>query len=311
MTETGPVLDITGEIKSAPIVPVTSVAGRTLMLLVTIMAFLSCLTVGSVVLIQKSAVGWSADVGRELTIELRAVPGEVMDSNVRTAISLAESVPGVGHARALSQKEVENLLAPWLGQGLDLGALTLPQLIVVEIAEPKDLDLALLKKTISSIPGASLDTHAAWRQQLNVMAGTIVVSGLLVLGLILVATILAVVFATRGTMASSREIVDVLHFIGASNSFIANEFQRRFLTIGMTGGLIGGLMALVFFFMTGLVASTVLPSASSAQLGALFGRFALGLDGIFAILIIVPVVGGLTALTSRLTVRRFLQQISL
>ena len=168
----------------------------------------------------------------------------------------------------------------------------------------------MLNKAVSTIPGASLDTHAAWRQQLNVMAGTIVVSGLLVLGLILVATILAVVFATRGTMASSREIVDVLHFIGASNRFIADEFQRRFLTIGVTGGLFGGLGAIAFFLVAGLVVSTVLPSQSSAQLGALFGRFALGLDGIVAILFIVPVVGALTALTSRMTVRRFLAQIS-
>ena len=295
---------------TAPIVPVTSVAGRTLMLLVTIMTFLSCVTVGSVVLIQKSAIGWSADVGREVTIELRPVAGEVMESNLRTVVTLAESVPGVGRARALGDEEVRNLLTPWLGQGLDLSALKLPKLIVVEIAEPRELDRGMLAKTVATVPGATLNTHAAWREQLNVMTGTVVVSGLLVLGLILFATILAVVFATRGTMASSREIVDVLHFIGASNRFIAGEFQQRFLTIGMTGGAVGGFAALVFFLIASLVVSTVLPSESSAQLGALFGRFALGLDGILAIVIIVPVVGGLTALTSRLTVRRFLAQIS-
>lgn len=309
MTDTQGTED-TASVKAAPIVPVSSVAGRTLMLLVTIMTFLSCLTLGSVVLIQKSAVGWSADVGREVTIQLRQVTGEVMDSNVRTAIALAESVPGVGGARMLSHDEVKGLLAPWLGQGLDLDNLKLPELIVVEIAEPENLDIGMLSKAVSTIPGASLDTHAAWRQQLNVMAGTIVVSGLLVLGLILFATILAVVFATRGTMASSREIVDVLHFIGASNRFIADEFQRRFLTIGVTGGLFGGLGAIAFFLVAGLVVSTVLPNQSSIQLGALFGRFALGLDGILAILFIVPVVGALTALTSRVTVRRFLTQIS-
>lgn len=310
MTDPGAARQRTEGKGPAPIVPVTSVASRTLMLLVTIMTFLSCVTVGSVVLIQKSAIGWSADVGREVTIEIRPLIGEVMESNVRTVISLAESVPGVGRARALSQAEVKGLLTPWLGKGLDLANLKLPQLVIVEIAEPRELDISMLSQTIATVPGASLETHAAWRQQLNVMTGTVVVSGLLVLALILIATILAVVFATRGTMSSSREIVDVLHFIGASNRFIANEFQQRFLTIGMTGGAIGGVAALVFFLVAGLVVSTVLPDASSAQLGALFGRFALGLDGILAILIIIPVVGGLTALTSRLTVRRFLTQIS-
>src|SRR6185312_5420686 len=101
---------------------------------------------------------------------------------------------------------------------------------------------------------------AAWRQQLNVMAGTIVVSGLLVLTLIVVATVLAIVFATRGTMASNREIVDVLHFIGASNSFIAGEFQGRFLLIGFRGGIIGGLAAILFFIAIALFAGNIGPT---------------------------------------------------
>ena len=118
---------------------------------------------------------------------------------------------------------------------------------MVELADPTDADIDKLQRDLVAVKGASLDTHAAWRQQLNTMAGTIVVSGLLVLGLIVLATVLAIIFATRGTMASNREIVDVLHFIGASNSFIAGEFQGRFLSIGFRGGIVGGIAALAFF----------------------------------------------------------------
>ena len=53
--------------RTAPIVPERSVAGRTLVLLIAIMTFLSGVTLGGVVLVQKSAVAWSADVGREVT----------------------------------------------------------------------------------------------------------------------------------------------------------------------------------------------------------------------------------------------------
>jgi len=294
----------------APVVPGASVAGRTLMLLIAIMTFLSCVTLGAVVLIQKSALGWSAEVGRELTIQIRPMDGEDMKANLRTAVALAEATPGIGRAHALTDEESRALLQPWLGSDVDLTALDIPRLVVVEIADPRDLDLSMLEKSITTVPGASLDTHAAWRQELNVMAGTMVVSGLLVLALILVATILAVIFATRGTMASSREIVDVLHFIGAANAYIAGEFQHRFLRIGLTGGLIGGLAALAFFLATGAIVSTVLPARSSAQIAVLFGGFALGIDGVIGILAVVPVVAGLTALTSRLTVGRFLSQIS-
>jgi cell division transport system permease protein len=296
--------------RPSSVVPERSVAGRTLLLLIAIMTFLSGVTLGGVVLVQKSAIAWSSDVGREVTIQLRPVQGEVMESNLRTAVALAEGTPGVASARALTIEESEDLLAPWLGEGLDLSAIEIPRLVVVQLADPDEADIAKLEADLATVKGASLDTHAAWRQQLNTMAGTIVVSGLLVLALIVVATVLAIIFATRGTMASNREIVDVLHFIGASNSFIAGEFQERFLMIGFRGGILGGFAALVFFLMVSLAVGNVVSADASLQLGVLFGRFALGIDGMLGIAAVVPVIAALTAITSRMTVRRFLTQIS-
>lgn len=296
--------------RAAAIVPERSVSGRTLVLLIAIMTFLSGVTLGGVVLVQKSAIAWSSDVGREMTIQIRPVEGEVMESNLRTAVALAEATPGVASARALTLAESQKLLEPWLGAGLDLTAIDIPRLVVVQLADPAEADVEKLQRDLTAVKGASLDTHAAWRQQLNVMAGTIVASGLLVLTLIVVATVLAIIFATRGTMASNREIVDVLHFIGASNSFIAGEFQGRFLTIGFRGGIIGGLGALLFFLLVGVAAGSMVPQEAGQQLGILFGRFALGIDGMFGILAVVPVIAALTAITSRMTVRRFLQRTS-
>jgi Cell division protein len=295
---------------AAPIVPEKSVAGRTLLLLVTIMAFLSAVTLGGVILVQKSAIAWSADVGRELTIQIRPVEGEVMESNLRTAVSLAQATPGVAGARALTIEESQALLEPWLGAGLDLSAIAIPRLIVVQLADPVDADIEQLERNLEAIKGASLDTHAAWRQQLNTMAGTMVLSGLLVLGLIGVATVLAIIFATRGAMATNREIVDVLHFIGASNKFIAGEFQGRFLSIGLQGGLLGALLAILFFLLIGTAAGSVLPSEATTQVGVLFGQFLLGWDGMVFILAVVPVMAVLTAVTSRVTVRRYLSEAS-
>lgn len=296
--------------RTAPIVPERSVAGRTLLLLIAIMTFLSGVTLGAVVLVQKSAIAWSSDVGRELTIQIRPVEGEVMESNLRTAVALAEATPGVASARAVSLEDSQKLLEPWLGEGLDLSAIDIPRLVVVELADPAEADIDKLTRDLAAVKGASLDTHTAWRQQLNLMAGTLVASGLLVLSMIVAATALAIVFATRGTMASSREIVDVLHFIGASNTFIAGEFQGRFLTIGFRGGIVGGVAAIVFFTLVGMAAGSIAPQEASQQLGVLFGRFALGVDGLLGILAVIPVIAALTAITSRLTVRRYLRGTS-
>jgi len=103
----------------------------------------------------------------------------------------------------------------------------------------------------------------------------------------------------------------VLHFIGASNSFIAGEFQGRFLLIGFRGGLVGGLAAILFFVAVSIAAGNAGGGTDIAsQMGTLFGRFAIGYDGAAGIAAMVPVIAAMTAITSRFTVRRFLSQIS-
>lgn len=295
---------------ATPIVPQNSTSSRTLMFLIAIMTFLSCVTLGTVVLIQKSAIAWSSDVGREVTIQIRPVDDTNILDAIQRATSIASAAPGVGTVTPMSEDDSKQLLEPWLGAGLDLGALNVPRMIIVELSDPREAELEQLATDLQTVPGASLDTHSAWQQQLNTMSGTMVISGLFVLVLIITATVLAIIFATRGTMASNRAIVDVLHFVGASNRFIADEFQGRFLSIGLKGGIVGGAAALLFFIILGIVISGFLPNAAGNQLGALFGSFALGWQGLIAIIILVPFIAGLTAVTSRMTVRRFLTQIS-
>lgn len=57
-------------------------------------------------------------------------------------------------------------------------------------------------------------------------------------------------------------------------------------------------------------AGSIIPDVASAQLAFFVGRFSLGIDGILGIAAVVPVIAALTAITSRLTVRRFLSQTS-
>ena len=55
----------------------------------------------------------------------------------------------------------------------------------------------------------------------------------------LAATVLTVSFATRGAMAANQTTIEVLHFIGATDRYIAEQFQRHFLTLGLKGGVVG------------------------------------------------------------------------
>ena len=66
--------------------------------------------------------------------------------------------------------------------------------------------------------------------------------GLAILLLVASATTAIIISATRSSMASNREIVEVLHFVGATDRFIAREFEKHFLRLGVRAGLVGAIV---------------------------------------------------------------------
>ena len=292
-----------------PIVPKRSIAGRALVAVVAIMTFLASLTTGAVMLVRSAAVEWQSDVAREVTIQVRPGQGRDLDAEVARAVEIARAVPGVGEVRAYSKAESAGLLEPWLGSGLSLEELPVPRMIVVKLPST-GVDLAPLRKALSErVAGASLDDHRAWIDRMRTMARTTIAGGIGVLALMLAATVLSVIFATRGAMATNRPIVEVLHFIGAKSGFIAGQFQRHFLMLGLEGGLIGGGLAMLLFGVAGIAARMGAGTASGDQVATLFGSFALGWDGYLAILTQILLVAVVTALASRQTVNRTLETV--
>jgi cell division transport system permease protein len=295
---------------SAPIVPAQSIAGRSLMIVIAIMSFLACLTLGAVSLVRDASLAWQDDIVREITIQVRPVDGFDTKAEAAKASAIAASMPGVASARALEDWENAKLLEPWLGSGLDMTDLPIPHLIVVELADPDAVDLVTLAARLEmGVKGASLDDHRSWTDRLKTMANATVIIGVSILGLVFIATVLSVIFATRGAMASNRDIVSVLHYVGAEASFIAREFQRHFLFLGLKGGLIGASGAAALFAILSFFIGQSIATPEGDQVSALFGRFAIGPTGYLGALIIALLIGVMTAITSRLTVYRHLASI--
>jgi cell division transport system permease protein len=290
-----------------PIVPKTSIAGRALVAVVAIMTFLASLTTGAAMLVRATAAEWQSDVAREITIQIRPASGRDIEADAARAVEVARNFPGIGEVRAYSKEESARLLEPWLGLGLSLDDLPVPRVVMVRLAPGGGADLARLRAALTqAVPGASLDDHRAWIERMRAMSRTAVGAGVAVLLLMLAATMLSVAFATRGAMAANRPIIEVLHFVGAKDGFIASQFQRHFLALGLEGGLIGGAAAVVLFALAGLMGGWSRGTAGGDQFAALFGTFSLGIDGYVAILAQIVLIATVTALTSRHTVNRTL-----
>lgn len=290
------------------IVPADSIAGRALIAVIAIMTFLAALTLGAVVLVRAAAGEWQAAVAREVTIQIRPVDGRDIEAEIKKATDIASAARGIGSVRPYTRDESARLLEPWLGSGLTLEDLPVPRLIVVRIDADSTPDLGALRKTLTErVAGVSLDDHRGWIDRMRAMAGSAVGIGIGILVLMLAATMLTVTFATRGAMSTNRPIIEVLHFVGAKDGFIASEFQRHFLLLGLKGGGIGGAVAMALFAVAGLVGDWFTGTASQEQVAALFGSFAIGIPGYAAIAGLIVVIGGVTAAASRLTVYRTLR----
>ncbi|HYA74689.1 MAG TPA: ABC transporter permease [Roseiarcus sp.] len=286
--------------RDMPLVPSDSIAGRALVVVIAIMTFLACLTAGGAILVAQASQGWRADVSRDVVIQVKPRPGDDVDALVAAAADIAVRAPGVADVHAYTKAESEKLLAPWLGDGLDLGQLPIPRLIVVHMLSGHRDDLEPLRAALAAgAPGASLDDHRLWLSRLDTMADAVVVFAAALFALMILAMATAIGFATRGAMAGNREIIEVLHFVGAADSYIARQFQGHFLRLGLKGAAIGGVSAALFFATAALLSTWRSRSAGGEEIAALFGAFALGLVGYAAILAICLAIAGLTGLLSR------------
>jgi cell division transport system permease protein len=291
-----------------PIVPPKTVARRTLLTLVAIMSFLACLSVAAVAVVADRAEGWQRQIADEVTIQVKPEEGVDIEAAVARAVDVAMQVPGIIHARALDETETNALLEPWLGSNFDTSDLPIPRLIAVTISQDADLT-ALAERLAEEVPTAALDDHGQWLQRLSAMASVMTLLGSVVLALVFAATALCVVFATQGAMASNRIVIEVLHFVGAEDSYVAREFQRHFLLLGLRGAGIGGGVAVLLFIAFTIFGRLEGASPEEAQLRSLFGGAAVGWNAYVGALITVLALAVIIAITARITVRRTLTEL--
>ena len=294
----------------APIVPRGSISGKALIAVVAIMTFLASLTTGAVLLVQGAAAEWQSDVSSEITIQLRPVSGRDIERDVRGVVDAVRAEPGILEVRPYSNDESAKLLEPWLGTGLSLSELPVPRVVVARVTPGATVDLAGLRaRLVTLVPSASVDDHRAWIDRMRSMTGATVFAGLGILFLVVIVTIISVSFATRGAMAANRPIVEVLHFVGAGDRYIANHFLRHFLRLGLEGGLIGCGAAMLTFGLSESIAGWFSGTPVGDQFAALLGTFSLRPSGYGILVLQTMLIAVVTGWSSRRTLFATLREI--
>jgi len=274
--------------------------------LVALMVFLSAIAIAGAFVVNGVISRWDRDVSGTLTVQILPVAGDggeaMTDERVRAAAEVMRRVPGVIAVNPMDKKQTLALLEPWLGSTEVVKDLPLPRLIDVAIDPETRVPLAdVAERLAKTVPGASLDDHRVWLSRLISLSLTIQWLAVAVVVLIGGVTSTTVVYATRTGMAVHRDVIEVLHLIGAHDDYVARQFADRAFTLGFSGGLVGLAMAVPTLSAIGWAARRLE--------GGFLPQMSLPLLGFIAIGLLPAAAGIIAMLAARVTVHGTLARL--
>jgi cell division transport system permease protein len=279
------------------LLPLEDAREAALFFVVGALCFLAALAALSAKSTYGAARAWTAEVEGEFTVSLPGGDGVTAEAVAR----LLSGVGGVSEARAFSDAEIADLLAPNFGESALPADLPVPRLIAVTAQSGSGP--AISRALVEAGYDAGVDSHSEWAGDVRRVLAISRVVALSIVALLALSAIGVIAFATHAALLARRDIVDVLHVAGAKDGFIAGLFERRFWLLGLRAGTVGALLALAS------LAVLISLGRSSADRSGLLPQLSLDFPDL-AILVVTPVIAGLAArLAARITVMRSLKSV--
>jgi cell division transport system permease protein len=268
--------------------------------IVALMVFLGALMFASALVVSDTIDSWDSTLTGRMTVQIPQ--NSATDAAIVTLVTMLGATPGVTGARPVPTSEARALLIPWLGEKVVDSGLPIPALIDVELAAGARLDASLLAARLSqSVPGTTVDDHRAWLSALINLGRTAEILAFVILGLIASAAIVAVIFTTRSGLAVHAAIIELLHQMGAHDTYIAGQFQIQAMKLSLRGGIAGAAAAAVVLLIFAWVGRGI-DAAFLPPVSLTFAEW-------IALLIVPAGAVAIAMLTARLTVLRALARM--
>lgn len=236
-----------------------------LRLLIGLMCVLGMLALAASFALTAMNQRWSQGLQNKVSVEIPAAdsggdmidPKMVKDMTDEAAKVLNES-PDVKEAAIMEESQIRELLAPWLGTDLVMDSIPVPGLISVTFNDGITPDLKKLETQLKEVaPRARIETHESWLIDVLRFTGALQFAAIL-LGLIIGATTLvAIAGGVRSKLSENKEELELLHLMGASDSYIARQLQRHTLILSLQGGAIGVAAGAILLLVIGMVAGNM------------------------------------------------------
>jgi len=224
-----------------------ALSDRMLPFLVAAMAFLAALGLAGWFGTAALARHWQGGASASLTVQVPQAtePSLRPELNRLSAVlAVLTGTPGVASVHALSDRELGDLLEPWLGQSVERLAIPIPAVIAVRLTNAAaDLD-PLLRRLSEAAPGTLMEDHGIWIRRLAVLIRSLQACAALALVLVACVAAAVVAVATRAGLSTRREAIEIVHGLGATDRYIASRFAGRATLLATTGATAGAVAAL-------------------------------------------------------------------
>ncbi|MBV8199231.1 MAG: cell division protein FtsX [Acidobacteria bacterium] len=277
-----------------------AMADRILPFLVAAMAFLALLALSGAIGAAGLAAQWEHGAGSTLTVQVPRATGEAQP-HAESLLAVLRESPAIAEARLLTDDQLNDLLAPWLGRDAEHLALPLPFVIEVRLRDGTDLPASLTAELDRIAPGTLVENHGPWLARLMNLARSLQALAALALVVVVAVAVAVVAVATNGGLAARRAAVEIIHGLGASDGYIASRFATRAMWLAGWGGLLGAIAGVP---LLAVLARLAAPFASRSE------DAATSLPSLLGMLPTLPLIAGAIGwLTAQVTVRRWLLRL--
>ena len=270
----------------------------------TISVFLFTITLTGYCMINSLVDSWDKDIVDGFTVQV--IPDETdanqTDIRLNKVVNFLENIDGVEKVRVINDKQVNNLLKPWLGNNVDILSLPMPKLIDVRLKKGADTNFDKISEELKQLDSNTLsNSHQIWLNRLLNFAKSIKMVAVGVLFIVLISCSFSIFYATKTSLGIHKNIIEILHIMGATDDYIAKQYAKRSFFIGLISGAIGVVLGACALFFISNYASQI-PSG-------ILDKASLDLKSYFSIATIVMFTAIMSMITAYYTVRRTLGKI--
>lgn len=215
--------------------------------MIALMLYLMTMIWAGGVLVGGMAHKWQSDLEGSMTVQIATrtdLPAKDQQKVVENIQSLLSHTKGITKVSVLSSTGVLKTLEPWLGKGFSFDGLPVPILFSVSLRGHVDIP-SLQKKLESMVPHVVISDHRFWLIRANVLANLIEI-GFFVAGLLFMLIFaLMVVYGVYSSLSAHKNVVNVLHTVGAHDNYIVDQFVSYIVRVVTRASLVGFVLALL------------------------------------------------------------------